>query len=150
MTADILEDAPRLVLHVEDDGDHAELVRTCLERHNPESRVHRVEDGAAAIDYLTRTAGGSAERPYLILLDLRLPKVDGLEVLRAVRASRDLSSIPVVVLTTSDSDSDVSSAYENHANGYLVKPDDFSALDTMMKDLGDYWLDWNVQPHGRH
>jgi CheY-like chemotaxis protein len=82
------------------------------------------------------------------LLDLRLPKLDGIDFLRTVKATPELAAIPVVVLTTSSSKSDVQRAYQNHANSYLVKPDDFSMLDSMVKDLGDYWLDWNVQPGG--
>lgn len=139
----------RLVLHVEDDRDHAELVNRCLSRHCPGSRIHRVEDGEAALDYLEKRHDG-AERPYLILLDLRLPKMDGIDLLRRVRGTPDLSSIPVVILTTSGSQSDVELAYANHANSYLVKPDDFDVLDEMMKNLGEYWLEWNVQPAGAH
>ncbi|HVW26986.1 MAG TPA: response regulator [Polyangiaceae bacterium] len=137
----------RTVLHVEDNADHADLVRRCLSRHRPESRVVCVEDGEAALEYLSKNDSASP-RPFLILLDLRLPKVDGFEVLRAVKGNPVLAAIPVVVLTTSDSESDVSSAYEHHANSYLVKPDDFGLLDSMLKDVGDYWLAWNVQPTG--
>ncbi|HEX4340496.1 MAG TPA: response regulator [Polyangiaceae bacterium] len=137
----------QLVLHVEDNGDHADLVKRCLSRHRPESRIVRVEDGEAALEYLSRS-DAATPRPLLILLDLRLPKVDGIDVLRAVKTTPELATIPVVVLTTSDSESDVARAYEHHVNSYLVKPDDFLVLDSMMKDLGDYWLDWNVQPAG--
>jgi CheY-like chemotaxis protein len=105
--------------------------------------VVRVEDGEAALAYLT--SGAVTSRPLLILLDLRLPKMDGIDLLRVVKATPALASIPVVVLTTSDNASDVSSAYRAHANSYLVKPSDFGRLDSMLKDLGDYWLDWNVQ-----
>jgi len=142
--------AERLVLHVEDNRDHADLVDRCLSRHRPDSRIVRVEDGEAALDYLKRSGGDGPPRPLLILLDLRLPKVDGIDVLRTVKTTPNLATIPVVVLTTSDSDSDVEAAYEHHVNSYLVKPDDFSVLDSMMKDLGDYWLDWNVQPVEGH
>ena len=139
----------RLVLHVEDDADHADLVERCFSRHRPESRIVRVPDGEAALEYLKKN-DSTAPRPFLILLDLRLPKVDGIDVLRAVKANPSLAAIPVVVLTTSDSESDVSRAYEHHANSYLVKPHDFRRLDSMLKDVGDYWLDLNVQPSGGH
>ncbi len=141
--------AERLVLHVEDNGDHADLVRRCLSRHRPESRIVRVEDGEAALEYLAKN-DDDAPRPLLILLDLRLPKIDGIDVLRSVKGNPALAAIPVVILTTSDSESDVSRAYEHHVNSYLVKPDDFGLLDSMLKDLGDYWLDWNVQPREDH
>ena len=140
--------AERLVLHVEDDRDHADLVDRCLSRHRPESRILRMEDGEAALEYLARSGGGDARRPRLILLDLRLPKLDGIDFLRTVKTTPSLAAIPVVVLTTSGSESDVQLAYQHHANSYLVKPDDFSVLDSMMKDLARYWLDWNVQPGG--
>ncbi len=139
----------RLVLHVEDDSDHADLVERCLSRHRPGSRIVHCRDGEAALEYLTKN-DPAAPRPLLILLDLRLPKVDGIEVLRAVKANPSLAAIPVVVLTTSDNETDVSRAYEHHANSYLVKPHDFGRLDSMLKDVGDYWLDWNVQPAGGH
>ena len=144
MTRDAERDAGQLVLHVEDNADHADLVRRCLERHRPESRVVRVEDGEAALAYLTNSEVSS--RPLLILLDLRLPKMDGIDVLRAVKATPALACIPVIVLTTSDNENDVCRAYEAHASSYLVKPSDFNRLDSMMKDLGKYWLDWNVTP----
>ena len=97
----------------------------------------RLEDGEAALEYLSKN-DSTAPRPLLILLDLRLPKVDGIEVLRVVKGNPRLATIPVVVLTTSDSETDVSKAYEHHVNSYLVKPDDFARLDSMMKDVGDY------------
>jgi CheY-like chemotaxis protein len=109
----------------------------------------RVEDGEAALEYLAKN-DSTAARPLLILLDLRLPKVDGIDVLRAVKTNPALAAIPVVVLTTSNSESDVASAYEHHANSYLVKPDDFRRLDSMMKDVGNYWLHWNVQSPGAY
>jgi len=137
----------RLVLHIEDDADHADLVRRCLSRHRPESRVVRVEDGEAALEYLA-ARDDHPQKPLLILLDLRLPKIDGIEVLRTVKTTPELSAIPVVVFTTSDSEADISRAYEHHANSYLVKPGDFAALDSMMRDLGNYWLGWNVQLTG--
>jgi CheY-like chemotaxis protein len=136
----------RLVLYVEDDMDHAELVRRSLTRHAFGGSILHIEDGAAALDYLARTDAEEVERPGLILLDLRLPKVDGLEVLRSVKTNPRLSDIPVVVLTTSASDVDLQGAYEHRANSYLVKPEDFPALDELMKTVGSYWLYWNALP----
>ena len=85
-------------------------------------------------------------RPHLILLDLRLPKVDGLEVLEIIKADPDLSFIPVVVLTTSAAEADMVKAYKNHANSYLVKPVDFTKFMAQMKALGYFWLIWNEYP----
>ena len=140
----------RLVLYVEDDIDHAELVRRSLVRHAHGGSIVHIEDGAAALDYLARVDSADVERPGLILLDLRLPKVDGLEVLRSVKTNPRLSDIPVVVLTTSASDGDIQRAYEQRANSYLVKPEDFPSLDDMMRSLGSYWLYWNALPAAEH
>ena len=138
--------ANRLVLYVEDDMDHAELVRRCLTRHAHGGSIVHIGDGEAALDYLARIDAETVDRPGLILLDLRLPKVDGLEVLRSVKTNPRLSNIPVVVLTTSANDADIERAYEQRANSYLVKPEDFPTLDDMMRSLGSYWLCWNALP----
>jgi CheY-like chemotaxis protein len=134
----------RLVLYIEDDLDHAELVQRSLTRHAFGGSILHIEDGAAALDYFGRVDEGAAARPGLILLDLRLPKVDGLQVLRSVKSNPRLSDIPVVILTTSGSDVDVEHAYAQQANSYLVKPEDFPALDELMKTVGCYWLYWNA------
>jgi CheY-like chemotaxis protein len=140
----------RLVLYVEDDLDHAELVQRSLARHTFGSSILHIEDGEAALDYLGRIDEGDVDRPGLILLDLRLPKVDGLEVLRTVKTNPRLSDIPVVVLTTSANDADVQHAYAQCANSYLVKPENFPALDDLMKAVGSYWLKWNALPSVEH
>jgi CheY-like chemotaxis protein len=82
----------------------------------------------------------------VILLDLRLPKIDGLEVLKEIKNDEELRRIPVVVLTTSEAESDLAQAYEHHANSYLVKPVDFGKFTQLMDDMGFYWLGWNRQP----
>jgi len=134
------------VLYVEDDADHAELVLRTLERRGKKGGVVHVEDGAAALDYLDRSERAEVPRPRLILLDLRLPKIDGLDVLRTIKTSPDLATIPVVVLTTSASAQDMARAYACNANSYLVKPEDFAAFDALIADLGQYWLDLNRSP----
>jgi CheY-like chemotaxis protein len=138
------------LLLVEDDADHAELVRRCLAEHVPAVGMHHVSDGQAALDYLQRAGPfanpAGSPRPDLILLDLRLPLVDGLTVLSRIKSSPELMDIPVVVLTTSDAERDVARAYEAHANSYLVKPMDFARFDTMVHDLGLYWVGWNRHP----
>lgn len=138
------------VLLVEDDPAHAELIIRSLEDHPLSNEIHHLADGEAALDYLFRRGdyGGSEEypRPHVVLLDLRLPKVDGLEVLEKIRASAELDDIPVVVLSTSRAESDVNQAYRLHANSYLVKPLDFATFTKLMDDFGFYWLGWNFYP----
>ena len=134
------------VLYVEDDPDHAELVLRSLEHVSRRAGVVHVGDGAAALDYLNRSERDEVPRPRLILLDLRLPKVDGLDVLRTVKSSRAFAAIPVVILTTSTNRSDISHAYQHHVNSYLVKPHDFAAFEAMVQELGDYWLVLNTRP----
>jgi CheY-like chemotaxis protein len=85
--------------------------------------------------------------PNLILLDLRLPKVDGLEVLRVIKSDPKLTTIPVVILTTSAAETDMVKAYEHHANSFLVKPVDFTQFSKLMDILGYYWVAWNQYPH---
>ncbi|MHB1033603.1 MAG: response regulator [Pirellulales bacterium] len=141
---------PLDILLVEDNFDHADLVRQSLADLSIANRIFHVADGEAALDYLHHRGefaeGRISPRPDLILLDLRLPKIDGLEVLRQIKESGTLRQIPVVVLTTSDGGPDVSLAYDRHANSYLVKPIDFSQFSRLMSDLGSYWLGWNRVP----
>lgn len=110
-----------------------------------------VTDGEEAVAYLRREHPYEdpvrAPRPDVILLDLRLPKVDGLEVLRQIKNDPNLMQLPVVVLSTSQADDDVSRAYQLHANSYVVKPIDFAALTQLISDLGFYWLIWNRSPN---
>jgi CheY-like chemotaxis protein len=138
------------ILLVEDDDDHAEIVERGLETNRVLNQIHRVSDGEAALDYVFRRGRYAdpalSPRPNVILLDLRLPRVDGLEVLRTIKESAELRSIPVVVLTTSDAERDVTSAYDHHANSYLVKPVEFGKFTEMMHTLGFYWLAWNREP----
>jgi len=138
-----------VILLVEDNPAHAKLVMRSLEEHQILNKVYHVSDGEAALDYLFQRGAyadpASSPRPGLILLDLRLPKIDGLSVLSQIKQS-DLSTIPVVVLTTSGAEADTLRAYEHHANSYLVKPMNFEKFAQMMKDLGFYWLVWNQTP----
>ena len=135
---------PLHVLLVEDDDDHAELTALALETHDVRHRAVRAHDGAEALDVLFRRgAYAAAERPDVVLLDLNLPRVGGLDVLAAVKRDGSLREIPVVVLTTSDDDRDRTRAYRSHANSYLVKPTDFAEFEAMVHDVGDYWGRWN-------
>lgn len=134
-------------LLVEDDQDHANLVIRNLNRARVGNKVQHVADGAAAMTYLRRQPPfEGAERPDVVLLDLKLPKMDGLEVLAAIRAEPELADLPVVVLTTSDAEADRERAYHHHVNSYLVKPLDFEKFRQMVTDLSLYWGIWNVLP----
>ena len=144
---------PILVMLIEDNIDHAELVIRTLEEHRIGNHVQHFLDGQSALDYLFRQGeyaeSDSTKRPHVILLDLRLPRVDGIDVLKAIKADPDLKSIPVIVLTTSEAEKDVAKAYYNHANSYLVKPVGFEDFKRLMGDLGFYWLGWNINPNLR-
>lgn len=146
-----MQGKPIDILLVEDDPAHAEIVRRNLETSRIANRLWHVADGQMALDYLYRRGEFSdpatSPRPGLVLLDLRLPKVDGLEVLRIVKTDPDLTRIPVVVLTTSSAEADMARAYDSHANSYLVKPVDFSRFVDLMESLGYYWLVWNQSPY---
>jgi CheY-like chemotaxis protein len=141
---------PILVMLVEDNPDHAELVMRTLENHRIANKIRHFTDGQTALDYLLRRAEfsdpASTPRPHVILLDLRLPRVDGLEVLKAIKEDQALKGIPVVILTTSEAEKDVARAYNNHANSYLVKPLGYEEFRKLMEDLGFYWLGWNIHP----
>jgi len=143
---------PLEILLVEDNEDHAELVRRALAEHRVANRIRHLSDGQMALDYLFRRGAfedpASSPRPHVVLLDLRLPRVDGLEVLAVVKTDPDLRRIPVVVLTTSDAERDLARAYASHANSYLVKPVGFEAFQKLMEDFGFYWLGWNTYPEG--
>ncbi len=135
------------VLLVEDDPDHAELVRRGLEECGSRLQLTHVGDGEAALDYLRRRAPrDAAGRPHLVLLDLRLPRIDGLEVLREIKTSPELCDIPCVVLTTSQAEGDMVQAYRLHANSYLVKPGDYQRFVELIAGVERYWLEQNRQP----
>jgi CheY-like chemotaxis protein len=146
----MLNGEPIVILLVEDDPAHAEIVLRNLEGFRIANRVMHVDDGQKALDYLQRQGEfrdpARAPRPGLILLDLRLPKVDGLEVLETIKGNPDINQIPVVILTTSSAETDIVQAYQNNANSYLVKPVLLTDFVEMLKALGYYWLVWNEFP----
>ena len=141
---------PFLILLVEDNPAHAKLVRRGLERHLVSNRIKHVADGEEALDYLFRRGryadSSTSPRPHVILLDLRLPKVDGIQVLNTIKSNPETKRIPVVILTTSEAEKDVTAAYDAHANAYLAKPVDFERFSNLMNDLGFFWLSWNTHP----
>ncbi|WGT63430.1 response regulator [Variovorax paradoxus] len=139
------------ILLVEDDKRDLELTLIALERSQLANDVIVLRDGAMALDYLRRE-GEYAERaegnPAVILLDLKLPKVTGLEVLQAVRADAGLRSIPVVMLTSSQEESDVLRSYEFGVNAYVVKPVAFDQFVSAIAELGIFWAVLNEPPPG--
>ena len=151
MSIDTLPETATILL-VEDNLDHAELVARSFRHSHTPNTIRHVADGRMALNYLFRREQYADEaqspRPHVILLDLRLPKVDGLEVLREIKESPQLCSIPVIVLTTSQTQRDIARAYQHHANSYLVKPVEFAKFTQMIEDLNTYWLQWNWQPSG--
>ena len=145
-----MEGDPLIILLVEDNYDHTELILRSFQDHRVANKIHHVTDGEVALDYLFRRGEyanpESSPRPHLILLDLRLPRIDGMQVLRKIKNDKELRCIPAVVLTTSEAESDLAQAYKYHANSYLVKPLDFNKFTQLMDDLGFYWLGWNRKP----
>jgi CheY-like chemotaxis protein len=141
---------PLLILLVEDNEDHAELIKRSLAQNRVANRIYWVGDGEKALHYLFREGEykdpKNSPRPNLILLDLRLPRVDGLEVLGRIKGTSDLQRIPVVILTSSSAENDIVKSYDAHANSYIVKPVDFVKFTQLMDDLGFYWLGWNERP----
>jgi len=126
------------ILLVEDNPRDAELTLRAFRKHNLANSVSVAHDGVEALDILFDPDG--TERPRVILLDLKLPKLDGLEVLRRLKSDDRTRSIPVVVVTSSNQDPDIKTAYELGANSYVVKPVDFESFMKTMSELGFYWL----------
>lgn len=146
-----ISDAP--ILLVEDNPDHAELVKISLEMNHLINRVIHLENGEEALNFMFKKGEfkdrKAIDNPMLILLDLRMPKVDGLQVLKELKSHIETKHIPVVVLTTSSNETDLAEAYEYHANSYLVKPVDFEKFSKLINDLGFYWFALNEKPKNK-
>jgi CheY-like chemotaxis protein len=145
-----MQEDERVVMLVEDNPAHAEMIIRLLKEHRSTQHIQHVSDGEAALDYLFRR-GAYTDRfrypePHLVLLDLRLPKVDGLEVLRQIKASERLHLLPVVVLSSSEAQGDIAAAYRQHVNSYLVKPLDYKKFVVLIESLVLYWLTLNRHP----
>lgn len=139
------------ILLVEDNPHDLELTLVALERSQLANEVIVVRDGAEALDYLFRRnafAGRLDGNPAVLLLDLKLPKIDGLQVLEAIRQAEELRSIPVVMLTSSREEPDLSRAYQLGVNAYVVKPVEFKEFVTAISDLGIFWAVLNEPPPG--
>jgi DNA-binding response OmpR family regulator len=143
----------KIILLVEDNPDDEELIRIALQENNIVSQLIVVHSGAEALDCLfgmgTYTGHGLHRMPHLILLDLQLPKVHGLEVLRRLRADHRTTLLPVVILTSSDEEKDVFTSYSLGANSYIRKPVDYVQFTEAVRHLGLYWLILNEPPPRR-
>lgn len=139
------------ILIVEDDPKDVELTLTALEDHKLANEVVVARDGEEALDYLYRRGNfklRTGDNPAVMLLDLKLPKIDGLEVLRQVRADAKLKTLPVVVLTSSREERDLVTSYALGVNAYVVKPVDFHEFVNAVKELGIFWAIINQPPPG--
>src|SRR5215475_8473938 len=139
------------ILLIEDDPKDVELTMTALDEYNLANEVVLVTDGEQALDYLHRRgsyASRSHENPAVVLLDLKLPKVDGLEVLQQIRSTEALKMIPVVALTSSKEERDMIASYRLGVNAYVVKPVDFHEFVNAVKELGVFWALINEPPPG--
>ncbi|HKY01503.1 MAG TPA: response regulator [Burkholderiales bacterium] len=132
------------ILLVEDNPDDAELTLRALRKSNATDKLLHLDDGAKAIDYLFNPA--CAKLPRFILLDLKLPKIDGLEVLRRVKGDQRTRGVPVVVLTSSKEERDVMASYGLGVNSYVVKPVSFDHYMRIVADVGRYWNELNQLP----
>lgn len=139
------------ILLVEDDSKDVELTMTALEEYNLSNEVVVATDGEEALDYLYyrgKFQRRTGENPAVMLLDLKLPKVNGLEVLETIRADEKLKMMPVVVLTSSGEEQDMVKSYKLGVNAYVVKPVDFHAFVNAIKELGVFWAIINEPPPG--
>jgi len=150
MREGLKEGEPLTILFIEDDPAHAEITMRNFKKNRISNRVIHLWDGQEALDYLFRkgkyTDPGTSPLPHLILMDLRLPKVDGLEVLEKIRSHDNLKCIPTVILTTSEAEIDITRAYDYNVNSYLVKPMDFEKFSNLIEAFGFYWVVWNKYP----
>ena len=124
------------ILLVEDSPGDIRLTLEAFSEENPSADIFVVKDGVEAMAFLR----SGSNRPDLILLDLNMPKMDGRQVLAAIKEDESLRSIPTVILTTSDAEADIMKSYKLQANSYLCKPVEFSAFETLVKNINDYWL----------
>jgi two-component system response regulator len=140
----------RIILLVEDNPNDAMLTLQALQKHKLANEVVLARDGVEALDYLfargVHADRNPAQTPALVLLDIKLPKVDGLEVLREIRANRLTSMLPVVMLTSSREEQDLLESYRLHCNSYICKPVDFAQFVRAVEQLELYWLVTNEPP----
>jgi two-component system, response regulator len=145
-----MEAGPVEILLVEDNPDDVEMTLHALQAHNLSNRIEVVRDGAEALDFMFRSgdyAGrDEVDQPKLILLDLKLPKISGLDVLKRIKSEPRTAAVPVVVLSSSAEDRDIKECYRLGVNSYIVKPVDFERFTDAVRQLGLYWLLLNNPP----
>ncbi len=140
----------RVILLVEDNPDDVELTLRAFKKNNISNEVIVVGDGEAALEYLHAqgkyTDSDASVLPSVVLLDLKLPKIDGLEVLKRIRSDERTKTLPVVILTSSKEETDITESYKNGCNSYVQKPVDFDQFMEAARELGLYWLVLNEPP----
>ena len=141
------------ILLIEDNPYEAELAIHSLKKYNFTNNLHHIDDGAEALDFIFERgqyeSQGTMAKPKLILLDIKLPKIDGIEILRQLKANEKTKMIPVVILTSSKENQDIKICYELGANSYIVKPVDFDSFSKAVAELGMYWMLLNNPPDHR-
>ncbi len=139
------------ILLVEDNPDDAELTIRALKKHNLINKLHHVKDGDEALDFIFAQGIYSKRKveniPKIILLDLKMPKISGLEVLRFLKVDERTKKIPIVILTSSKEDPDIKQCYSLGVNSYVVKPVEFDAFIKVVSDIGLYWMILNQEPN---
>ncbi|MEW8492492.1 MAG: response regulator [Candidatus Thiodiazotropha taylori] len=134
-----MSEQTRNILLIEDDTDHAELAKFYIHESSEKMTIVTIEDGAAALEYIQAIREGSQPMPWLILLDLKVPKYDGHEILSVLKTDEDLSIIPVVIFSTSNSRKDICEALRTGANGYIVKPMQPDSYGNVFEKILAYW-----------
>lgn len=138
------------ILLIEDNPTDTELILRTLKKQNPDLKVQVINDGALAIEFLSELSNNvsknSNKSPRVILLDLDMPKVDGFQVLRRVKADKFINTIPVVILTSSTNEKDIAECYKSQANSYVVKPLDYENFFQAISAIVHYWIDLNNPP----
>lgn len=145
-----MEYEPLNILLVEDEEAHAELTKRAIRKAGNANRVDIVYDGEQALDYLFNSKKFTDKDKYpvpgLILLDIKLPGIDGIDVLKSIKEDPDLKRIPVIMLTTSEREEDVARSYEHYANSYLTKPVGFNEFEEKIRQIDFYWMILNKPP----